>query len=782
MIKEIFYNIIYGKSEVSNDHVQDIESMLEKHPYFHLPFSYFARQHSGNHNNTILEDAAISTCNRSRLKEFVSTTWKESDFEFVEENDEVLIEDDLPNDDWKAAAITTGVAGTGVAALANGFSNGQNEEALLSVNEDQEDAKEAIETETDNGIESKENDSVFDWGSKSDEEPISDIEDSVEEKANDIVEDIQDQGEINLDENESQIQTIDGVDDEQNEIDITQDSDEIKEDTETTVNENIIAEETTADNQDIIDDEVEVDENELSTTVTEIENENESISDLEEIDTAEEEIEDDIEEDATIEESVLDDTMEDATEEAVEIDRRVNYFEKIEEHEITRSSLLAKIGNALPVDSDDLTVIDGIDDELKSELYKNDIYSFRQLKNCSNVENKAQLAELLNLNVSTIIEQNWDGQASEHYAQKYQHILIDKVGHSDYSKADDLKKVNGIGPVLEKKLNDVGIFNFTQLAAMSEKDTDILTELIGYFPGRIERDDWVNQAKRKLEINARMERAANEADDTAISFGSVKDNNEDPALEALRQKLRTHKELKEESPLIEELISDDEVVADEVEELSIEESSDAENAMDLSQESNISFEKETATFDFSDADDTFESDLESDLGNDLETDLEEVLVEEVTEEKDELLLQSEDDDIDDAQSFTSWLSKIDTKPEDEEEEETDEDGKKKLVDFDSNEVEEEPRLVKIDEDNIKDIREFVGEKEEEKPKVSVAEIRENASKSLVEDSILPTETLAKIYEGQEYYKKAIKVYEKLVLLYPEKSLYFAARIDDLKKK
>lgn len=44
-----------------------------------------------------------------------------------------------------------------------------------------------------------------------------------------------------------------------------------------------------------------------------------------------------------------------------------------------------------------------------------------------------------------------------------------------------------------------------------------------------------------------------------------------------------------------------------------------------------------------------------------------------------------------------------------------------------------------------------------------------------------TETLAKIYTQQGFYDRAIEVYEKLILLYPEKNTYFAALIEELKK-
>lgn len=59
---------------------------------------------------------------------------------------------------------------------------------------------------------------------------------------------------------------------------------------------------------------------------------------------------------------------------------------------------------------------------------------------------------------------------------------------------------------------------------------------------------------------------------------------------------------------------------------------------------------------------------------------------------------------------------------------------------------------------------------------------ENMARQSAEDNYsLVTETLANIYVDQALYLKAIEVFKKLILKYPEKKSYFAARIQDLEK-
>lgn len=59
---------------------------------------------------------------------------------------------------------------------------------------------------------------------------------------------------------------------------------------------------------------------------------------------------------------------------------------------------------------------------------------------------------------------------------------------------DDLKLISGVGPVLEKKLNDFGVTRFDQIAAFSKADIEALDDGLS-FKGRIERDEWLKQAE-----------------------------------------------------------------------------------------------------------------------------------------------------------------------------------------------------------------------------------------------------------------------------------------------
>jgi NADH-quinone oxidoreductase subunit E len=62
-------------------------------------------------------------------------------------------------------------------------------------------------------------------------------------------------------------------------------------------------------------------------------------------------------------------------------------------------------------------------------------------------------------------------------------------------QADDLKQIKGVGPALEKLLNELGFFHFDQIAAWSADEVAWVDQNLKGFKGRVTRDNWIAQAK-----------------------------------------------------------------------------------------------------------------------------------------------------------------------------------------------------------------------------------------------------------------------------------------------
>lgn len=80
-------------------------------------------------------------------------------------------------------------------------------------------------------------------------------------------------------------------------------------------------------------------------------------------------------------------------------------------------------------------------------------------------------------------------------AARANEINFDRIGRATAAEADDLKDIIGVGPFLERKLHSIGIYTFRQVANFTKEDADKVNTIIEFFPGRIERDNWVDQSK-----------------------------------------------------------------------------------------------------------------------------------------------------------------------------------------------------------------------------------------------------------------------------------------------
>ena len=78
-------------------------------------------------------------------------------------------------------------------------------------------------------------------------------------------------------------------------------------------------------------------------------------------------------------------------------------------------------------------------------------------------------------------------------------LLKSVVGEGSSDQKDDLKEINGVGPVYEDKLNSIGIYRFEQVSKLTPEAIKAIEELTKYFPGKIEREDWVSQAKNLMD-------------------------------------------------------------------------------------------------------------------------------------------------------------------------------------------------------------------------------------------------------------------------------------------
>ena len=169
-------------------------------------------------------------------------------------------------------------------------------------------------------------------------------------------------------------------------------------------------------------------------------------------------------------------------------------------------------GTATEAEKDDLKMISGIGPFIEKRLNALDIYTFRQIS-------KFTARDIETINVAIIyfsgrIERDeWVAQARELVHNQDERIALlkrisDKKSNIDYNRigtakkeeADDLTIISGIGGWIQEKLNVLDIYTFRQVSNFTKEDVVAVTEAIEYFPGRIERDEWIHQAKDLVRI------------------------------------------------------------------------------------------------------------------------------------------------------------------------------------------------------------------------------------------------------------------------------------------
>jgi predicted flap endonuclease-1-like 5' DNA nuclease len=74
-------------------------------------------------------------------------------------------------------------------------------------------------------------------------------------------------------------------------------------------------------------------------------------------------------------------------------------------------------------------------------------------------------------------------------------LNYNSFGTASEAEKDDLKMISDIGPLIEEMLNALEIYTFKQISNLTEDDVQTVTEAIEFFPGRIERDEWILQGR-----------------------------------------------------------------------------------------------------------------------------------------------------------------------------------------------------------------------------------------------------------------------------------------------
>ncbi|NUM32039.1 MAG: 30S ribosomal protein S1 [Bacteroidetes bacterium] len=127
--------------------------------------------------------------------------------------------------------------------------------------------------------------------------------------------------------------------------------------------------------------------------------------------------------------------------------------------------------------------------------------------NAKNAEKKAKKVEITNT-VAEKTEENAEKTAKKSVAkstvkkadEKSSNIELLKtlLGEATEENQNDLKAIVGIGPKFEKTLHSMGIYTYQQISKLNDESIAILEELTK-FPGRVERENWVGQAKELMK-------------------------------------------------------------------------------------------------------------------------------------------------------------------------------------------------------------------------------------------------------------------------------------------
>jgi len=75
-----------------------------------------------------------------------------------------------------------------------------------------------------------------------------------------------------------------------------------------------------------------------------------------------------------------------------------------------------------------------------------------------------------------------------------------RLHKASFGLPDDLKVIKGIGVTLEKMLHNIGVYYYWQIAEWTPKDVQDVDNQLEVFKGRIDRDNWIQQADNLFKL------------------------------------------------------------------------------------------------------------------------------------------------------------------------------------------------------------------------------------------------------------------------------------------
>ena len=179
-----------------------------------------------------------------------------------------------------------------------------------------------------------------------------------------------------------------------------------------------------------------------------------------------------------------------------------------------------KIGEFGGSSSDDLTLINGIDEFTQKKLNSLGVFSYEQLSRMDSTAAK-EVNDALEMLPGKVIEMDWTkqsitmlelkgvGKASAGVIEdEGDEVFADlsaaqikwaQIGKAGDRKSDDLTQIKGVDAETQKKLKVLGIRTYEQLSRMDTETAEAVNGALGMMPGRVSKMMWAQQAKALMD-------------------------------------------------------------------------------------------------------------------------------------------------------------------------------------------------------------------------------------------------------------------------------------------